>query len=344
MKILVTGGAGFIGSSYIRYLLNKYDDVQVVNYDKLTYAGNLENLKDVENDSRYKFVQGDICDLSAFMEALGDNTDAVVNFAAESHVDRSVLEPDLFIRNNVIGTQMVLEACRRKEVPRVHHISTDEVFGEIGLDEDRTFKETDAYMPKSPYSASKASSDHVVRAYFHTFGSPVTISHCCNNFGPYQFPEKLIPKFTTDAMDDRQLTLFKSSQNRREWIHCDDHSAAVDLIVREGRIGEAYNIGTGVEKSVEEITDFILDALGKPQSLKTYVPDRPGHDSRYVVDSSKIRSELGWEPAQNFEADMISTIEWYKQNAGWWQRVKDGSYREYHKRYYEQTLKESASV
>lgn len=341
MKILVTGGAGFIGSSYIRYLLKHYDDVQVVNFDKLTYAGNLENLKDVEADPRYKFVQGDICNLDDLLAAIGHDTDVVVNYAAESHVDRSVLEPDLFIRNNVLGTQMVLEACRRQEV-RLHHISTDEVFGELGLDEDRTFKESDPYCPKSPYSASKASADHVVRAYYHTFGLPVTISHCCNNYGPYQFPEKLIPKFATDAMEDRPLTLFKSSHNRREWIHCDDHSAGVDLIVRRGRIGESYNLGTGVEKSVEEITDLILDALGKPSSLKSYVPDRPGHDSRYAVDWTKARTELGWEPKIDFAAGLAETIEWYRQNTGWWQRVKDGSYREYLDKYYNQTLRKVA--
>ncbi len=341
MKIFVTGGAGFIGSSYIRYLLKKYDDVQVINYDKLTYAGNLENLKDIENDSRYRFVRGDICNLEQLLEAMGDDTDVVVNYAAESHVDRSVLEPDVFIRNNVIGTQMVLEACKQKGV-RLHHISTDEVFGEIGLDEDRKFKESDPYMPKSPYSASKAASDHVVRAYHHTFGLPVTISHCCNNYGPYQFPEKLIPKFSTDAMEGKQLTLFKSSQNSREWIHCDDHSAGIDLIVRKGKIGETYNLGTGIEKSVEEITDFILEALGKSQTLKSYVPDRPGHDARYVVDFTKIQNELGWEPKIDFESGMMSTIEWYRDNPGWWQRVKDGSYREYHDKYYNQTLKEVA--
>ncbi len=339
MKILVTGGAGFIGSSFVRYLLKNHDDVRVVNYDKLTYAGNLENLKEVEGDPRYSFIRGDICDLDAVMEALGDDTDAVVNFAAESHVDRSVLEPDLFVRNNVIGTQMVLEACRRREVPRVHHISTDEVFGELELGEDRAFREGDPYRPKSPYSASKAAADHVVRAYHHTFNLPVTISHCCNNYGPFQFPEKLIPLFATNAMADKALPLFKSSRNTREWIHCDDHSEAVDAILRKGRIGETYNIGTGIEKSVEDITDLILDATGKPESLKTYVPDRPGHDTRYLVDSNKIRTELGWRPRIGFEDGIASTIAWYRDNAGWWERVKSGEYQDYYRQYYEETLK-----
>jgi dTDP-glucose 4,6-dehydratase len=341
-KILVTGGAGFIGSAFVRYMLKNHDDVRVVNFDKLTYAGNLENLKDVENDPRYAFVRGDICDLESVMEALGDDTDVVVNFAAESHVDRSVLEPDLFVRNNVIGTQMVLEACRRKEVSRVHHISTDEVFGELGLDEDRAFREGDAYLPKSPYSASKAAADHVVRAYHHTFGLPVTISHCCNNYGPYQFPEKLIPLFATNAMADKSLPLFKSSQNTREWIHADDHSSGVDAILQKGRIGESYNIGTGIERSVEQITDVILEATGKPESLKTYVPDRPGHDTRYLVDSTKIREELGWEPKIGFEEGIASTIAWYRDNPGWWEHVKSGVYQDYYKKYYEETLKQAA--
>jgi dTDP-glucose 4,6-dehydratase len=341
MKILVTGGAGFIGSSFIRYLLKNYSDVQVINYDKLSYAGNLENLHGVEADPRYKFIKGDICDFDSFMAALGDDTAAVVNYAAETHVDRSVLEPDVFVRNNVLGTQMVLEACRRKEV-RLHHISTDEVFGELKLGEDRAFKEGDVYHPKSPYSASKAAANHLVRAYHHTFKLPITISYCCNNYGPYQFPEKLIPLFSTNAMEDKSLPLFRSSQNTREWIHADDHSAAVDLILRQGRIGESYNIGTGIEKSVEQITDLILEILNKPSSLKAYVPDRPGHDSRYLVDSTKIRQELGWTPKISFTEGMQQTVAWYRDNTRWWQRVKDGSYLEYYDKYYNQTLREMA--
>ncbi|MEA3249252.1 MAG: dTDP-glucose 4,6-dehydratase [Patescibacteria group bacterium] len=341
-KILVTGGAGFIGSSFVRYMLKNHDDVQIVNFDKLTYAGNLENLKEVENDPRYKFIKGDICDMDAFMGALGDDTDVVVNYAAETHVDRSVLDPDIFVRNNVFGTQVVLEACRQKEIPRLHHVSTDEVFGELGLDEDRAFKEGDAYFPKSPYSASKAASNHLVRAYHHTFKLPVTISYCCNNYGSHQFPEKLIPLFSTNAMEDKQLPLFKSSQNTREWIHADDHSSGVDAILRKGRIGESYNIGTGVEKSVEQITDLILEALGKPSSLKSYVPDRPGHDTRYLVDSTKIREGLGWEPEIGFEEGMERTVAWYRDNPEWWQRVKSGAYQEYYKKYYEETLKATA--
>ncbi|MFH2063382.1 MAG: dTDP-glucose 4,6-dehydratase [bacterium] len=340
-KILVTGGAGFIGSSFIRHMLREHDDVQIVNYDKLTYCGNLENLRDIEKDPRYSFVRGDIGDMDALLAAMGDDTDAVVNYAAETHVDRSVLDPAVFVRSNVLGTQMVLEACRQKGV-RLHHVSTDEVFGEIELGEDRSFKEGDAYQPKSPYSASKAGANHIVRAYYHTFGLPMTISYCCNNYGPHQFPEKLIPLFATNAMENKPLPLFRSSQNTREWIHADDHSAAVDLILERGRIGESYNIGTGVEKSVEEITDVILKTLGKPESLKTYVPDRPGHDSRYLVDSSKLRAELGWEPKIGFDEGIRQTVEWYRDNPGWWQRVKSGAYQDYYQKYYSETLKEVA--
>ncbi|HCC22512.1 dTDP-glucose 4,6-dehydratase [Candidatus Uhrbacteria bacterium RIFOXYC2_FULL_47_19] len=342
-KILVTGGAGFIGSAFVRYLLRTHDDVQVVNYDKLTYCGNLENLRDVEKDPRYSFVKGDIGNLDEALAALGQDTDAVVNFAAESHNDRGVLDPGIFLRTNVVGTQAMLEACRRAGVGRFHHISTCEVFGDLALDEERAFSENDAFRPRTPYNASKASTDHVVMAYHHTFGLPVTISHCCNNYGPYQFPEKLIPLFSTNAMEDKSLPLFKSSQNRREWIHCDDHSAAVDLILEKGRVGEAYNIGTGIEKSVEEITDVILDTLGKPATLKSYVPDRQGHDRRYLLSTEKIRAELSWAPKIGFDEGIKQTVEWYRDNPDWWQRVKSGAYQDYYHQYYFETLKDETA-
>lgn len=341
-RILVTGGAGFIGSSFVRYMLRKHADLEVVNYDALTYAGNLENLREVEKNPRYRFVKGDIGDFDSVMKAL-DGVDAVANYAAESHNDRGVLDPGIFLRTNVVGTQVLMEACRQKEVKRVHHISTCEVFGDLDLEEDRAFKEEDSFIPRTPYNASKASANHVVMSYHHTFGLPVTISHCCNNYGPYQFPEKLIPLFATNAMEDKSLPLFKSSANKREWIHADDHSAAVDVILRNGRIGESYNIGTGVEKSVEEITDIILEALGKPESLKTYVPDRPGHDRRYLLDTKKIEEELGWKPTIPFRIGMKDTVEWYRGNPEWWKRVKSGAYKEYYDRYYGKVLHEEKS-
>jgi len=335
---MVTGGAGFIGSAFIRHLLRGDDDVRVINFDKLTYAGNLENLKEVEDDPRYAFVRGDIGDLETCLKVLGRGVDTVVNFAAESHNDRGVLDPSIFIRTNVLGTQALLEACRRQEVGRFHHISTCEVFGDLALDDPGSFREEYPQLPRTPYNASKAAANHVVMAYHHTFGLPVTISHCCNNYGPYQFPEKLIPLFATNALEDRSLPLFRSSQNRREWIHADDHSAAVDLILRQGRIGEAYNIGTGLEKSVEEITDVILETLGKPESLKTYVEDRKGHDRRYLLDTGKIRRELGWEPRVPFEEGMRDTIRWYVDHPEWWRRVKSGEYQSYYDHYYRKTL------
>lgn len=337
MKVLVTGGAGFIGSAFVRHMLRAHDDVEVVNYDKLTYAGNLANLREVENDPRYRFVKGDIAAFEAAMAAL-EGVDAVVNFAAESHNDRGVLDPGIFFRTNVVGTQVLLEACRRKGVGRFHHISTDEVYGELGLDEDRAWSEDEPKKPRTPYSASKAASDHLVMSYHHTFGVPVTVSHCCNNYGTHQFPEKLIPLFATNAIEDKPLPLFKSSQNRREWIHADDHSAAVDLILQKGKIGETYHVGTGTEKSVEEVTDAILKTLDKPDSLKTYVADRPGHDRRYALDSTKLRTELGWAPRVSWEEGIRDTVRWYRDNPDWWRAVKDGSYQQYYQNYYRATL------
>jgi dTDP-glucose 4,6-dehydratase len=322
MKLLVTGGAGFIGSNFIRYWLTYHPEDHIVNFDALTYAGNLDNLKEFEKDSRYTFVHGDIGDANKVKSAMYD-VDVVVNFAAESHNDRAVLDPAIFLKTNVLGTQTLLEVARNSSITRFHHISTCEVFGDLSLDDARAFKETDAYAPRTPYNASKASANHVVMSYFHTFGVPVSISHCANNYGPYQFPEKLIPLFTINALQDKKLPLYRSSQNKREWLHVDDHCRAIDLIIQKGKIGEAYNIGSGVEKSVEEITDSILKKLVKPETLKEYVEDRLGHDRRYLLDITKIQHELGWQPSISFENGIDQTIQWYIDHQDWWQKLID---------------------
>jgi dTDP-glucose 4,6-dehydratase len=325
MNLLVTGGAGFIGSNFVRYWLERYPEDRVLNLDLLTYAGNLESLQDVDGRyaDRYSFVRGDIGNVELLEHLLAEHRiDAVVNFAAESHNSRAVLDPAAFFRTNVLGTQGLMEACRRQKTARVHHVSTCEVFGDLPLDSEDSFAEDYPYRPRTPYNAAKAGGDFVVRSYQETFGLPATISTCANNFGPYQFPEKLIPLFATNAIDDLPLPLYKSSQNRREWLFVTDHCQAIDLILRKGRIGELYNIGSGIEQSVEEITDRVLAALGKPESLKTYVPDRPGHDRRYLLNSSKIRRELGWEPAVEFEQGMQLTVDWYRANESWWRPLK----------------------
>ncbi|MFH1029796.1 MAG: dTDP-glucose 4,6-dehydratase [bacterium] len=356
MRLLITGGAGFIGSNFIRYMLEKYPDYEIVNLDKLTYAGNLKNLRDVDekygakpipnpacagrpplkgegNKGRYKFVKGDIGDLERNKKLLKDEKiDVVVNFAAESHNGRAMVEPDIFVKTNVLGTQMLLEAAKDAGVKRFHHISTCEVFGDLALGEDRAFKEDDPYMPKTPYNASKAGANHEVMAYYHTFKLPVTISHCANNFGPYQFPEKVIPRFITNAYQDQEMPLFKSSQNRREWLHTIDHCSAIDLIIHKGKAGEAYNIGSGVEKSVEEIAEAVLKRLNKPETLKVYVEDRPGHDKRYLLDTGKIERELNWKPKIDFEKGMDEIVEWYVNNEWWWRPLLGKGFVENYKK------------
>ena len=325
MNLMVAGGAGFIGSNFVRYWLERYPEDRVLNLDLLTYAGNLPNLEDVvaRFADRYAFVRGDIGNVDLVEHLLGEfSIDAVVNFAAESHNSRAILDPAAFFRTNVLGTQGLMEACRRHKTARVHHVSTCEVFGNLPLDSEDSFTEEHPYRPRTPYNAAKAGGDFVVRSYHETFGLPVTISTCANNFGPYQFPEKLIPLFTTNAIDNKPLPLYKSSQNRREWLYVTDHCQAIDLILKKGRIGELYNIGSGVEKSVEEITDDVLRLLGKPHSLKTYVPDRPGHDRRYLLNSAKIRRELGWEPEVGYEEGMRRTIDWYVNNEQWWRPLQ----------------------
>lgn len=333
MKLLITGGAGFIGSNFIHYWLNKYPQDQIVNLDFLTYAGNLENLRDVENQPNYKFIQGDIGDLEKNKELLKEEKiDVIVHFAAESHNGRAAIEPDIFVKTNVLGTQMLLEAAVRAGGIRFHHISTCEVFGDLALDEDRAFKESDPYQPRTAYNASKAGANHEVMAYYHSFGLPVTISHCSNNYGPYQFPEKVIPRFITNAIQDQELPLFKSSGNKREWLHTEDHCRAIDLIIKKGKVGEAYNIGSGVEKSIEEIAEAVLTRLNKPSTLKTYIEDRPGHDRRYLLDTTKIQEELGWKPKVDFAKGMDEIVEWYEKNEDWWRPLLGKGFVENYKR------------
>jgi dTDP-glucose 4,6-dehydratase len=326
MKLLVTGGAGFIGANFIRYWLRHYSDDTVINLDRLTYAGNLSNLTDIAEihyPKRYKFAHGDILD-SVFVEDVlkTEHPDVIVNFAAESHNSRAILHPRRFFETNVMGTQVLLDAARKYGVERFHHISTCEVYGELPLDSPAAFSENAPYCPQTPYNASKAAADHLVNAYFHSFGMPITISNCANNYGPYQHPEKLIPLFTTNAIQNLPLTLYRSSHNRREWLHVEDHCRAIAAVIQNGKIGETYNVGSGVEKSIEEISDFILEILVKPKQLKTYVPDRPGHDCRYLLDSRKIAREIGWKPKIAFEEGMRETIQWYIKNQEWWQTIQ----------------------
>jgi dTDP-glucose 4,6-dehydratase len=327
MKLLVTGGAGFIGSNFIHYILKKYPEDEIINLDALTYAGNLENLKDIEGNPNYKFVHGDIMD-SLLMDELIQQVDIIVHFAAESHVDRSILDSDSFVRTNVNGTLNLLEIAKNNGNKRFHHISTDEVFGSLGMD-DPAFNEKTHYDPRSPYSASKASSDHLVRSYFHTHKLPITISNCSNNYGPYQFPEKLIPFFVTNLMEGKKIPVYGAGDNIRDWLHVKDHCIAIDKIIREGKIGETYCIGGGAEKTNLEITRKILELMDTDESMVEYVDDRKGHDKRYAVDFSKIRKELGWEPSISFEDGIRETVAWYKNNTQWLDNIKSGKYREY---------------
>jgi dTDP-glucose 4,6-dehydratase len=319
MRLLVTGAAGFIGSNFVRYWRERRPQDHVVAYDLLTYAGVRENVPD-----DVPFVEGDIADLDLATRTLAEHEIAVVvNFAAESHNSLAVLDPGLFARTNVVGTQLFLEAARRQGVERFHHVSTCEVYGDLPLDSDETFHEDSPYRPRTPYNASKAAADHFVRAYFETFHLPATISNCSNNYGPFQFPEKVIPLFVTNALDDKELPLYASTQNRREWLHVRDHCRAIELVLERGREGETYNVGSGVERSIEEIADAVLELTGKPSSLKTIVPDRPGHDRRYLLDSSRLRDDLGWRDEIPFEEGLAETVRWYEANRTWWEPLKE---------------------
>ncbi|MFA5155617.1 MAG: dTDP-glucose 4,6-dehydratase [Patescibacteria group bacterium] len=320
MKLLVTGGAGFIGSNFIHYWLEHHPDDRIINLDLLTYAGNLDNLKDIENNPHYTFVKGDICDAS-LVNVLVKGLDLIVHFAAESHVDRSIENSADFVRTNVEGTRTLLEAAKNNGLIRFHHISTDEVYGALALN-DAKFTERTPYSPRSPYSASKAASDHLVRAYFHTYGLPVTISNCSNNYGPYQYPEKLIPLFITNLIEGKKVPVYGAGKNIRDWIHVDDHNRGVDFIIQKGKIGETYCLGGDSEKTNLEITKLILSLMGAGEDRIEYVTDRLGHDLRYAIDYSKAKMELGWEPQIDFAAGLASTVEWYKNNAVWWQKLK----------------------
>jgi dTDP-glucose 4,6-dehydratase len=322
VRILVTGAAGFIGSNFVHFWLERHPDDSVVALDLLTYAGNRANLAGTEE--RVPFVQSDIADLDIVENVMREHeVDAVVNFAAESHNSLAVIDPGRFFHTNVVGTQALLEAARRVEVNRFHHVSTCEVYGDLPLDSDESFTEESPYRPRTPYNASKAGGDHAVRAYFETWGLPITITNCSNNYGPFQFPEKVIPLFVTNALEDRPLPMYASTENRREWLHVRDHCRAIELALDQGEPGETYNVGSTVEASIEEIADRVLELTGKPESLKTIVPDRPGHDRRYLLDSSKISRELGWEPEIGFEDGLRETVEWYGANRAWWEPLRE---------------------
>jgi dTDP-glucose 4,6-dehydratase len=322
MRLLVTGGAGFIGSNFVHDWLARHPDDHLVVLDLLTYAGDRSSLADLEG--RMTFVEGDIADLELCERLFeAESVDVVVNFAAESHNSLAVVDPGRFFRTNVLGTQSLLEAARRVGVQRFHHVSTCEVYGDLPLESEEMFTEESPYRPRTPYNASKAGADHAVRAYHETYGLPVTITNCSNNYGPFQFPEKVIPLFVTNALDDVELPLYASTANKREWLHVRDHCRAIELVLERGRVGETYNVGSGVEKSIVEIADVVLELTGKPDSLKTIVPDRPGHDRRYLLDSAKLRHELGWKPDIAFEDGMRETVAWYTARRDWWEPLKE---------------------
>ena len=343
MKILVTGGAGFIGSNFIHYWLKKYPTDSIVNLDALTYAGNLENLRAVENNKNYKFIKGDIGDTELINDAV-KGVDLIVHFAAESHVDRSIMDSGDFIHANVEGTRVLLDAAKNNGRIRFHHISTDEVFGSLGL-KDKPFNENTAYDPRSPYSASKAASDHLVRAYFHTYKLPITVSNCSNNYGPFQFPEKVIPLFITNLMEGKKVPIYGQGGNIRDWIYVDDHNAGVDAIIKRGEIGETYCFGGNCELTNLDLTKKILKLMGRGEEMIEYVADRLGHDLRYAMDYKKAKNELGWAPKVKFKDGLIKTIEWYKNNKAWWQNIKSGEYKQYYKKnYFDRTGKSVRTI
>lgn len=336
MKIIVTGGAGFIGGNFVHYMLNKYNDYDIICLDALTYAGNMETLEPVMNNPHFKFYKADIADRNAVYEIFEkEKPNIIVNFAAESHVDRSIDNPSIFLQTNVLGTGVLMDACRKYGIDRYHQVSTDEVYGDLPLDRpDLFFTETTPLHTSSPYSASKASADLLVQAYHRTFKLPVTISRCSNNYGPYHFPEKLIPLMIANALYDKELPVYGKGENIRDWLYVEDHCSAIDLIIHKGRVGEVYNIGGHNEKTNLEVVKIILKELNKSENLIKYVTDRPGHDMRYAIDPTKIHTELGWLPATKFEDGIKKTIKWYLDNKTWWQNIINGEYKNYYERHY----------
>ncbi|MFA6468679.1 MAG: dTDP-glucose 4,6-dehydratase [Bacteroidota bacterium] len=328
-NILVTGGAGFIGSNFVQFMLNKYPDYKIVNFDSLTYAGNLENLTTIEQHSNYLFVKGDICSKEQVSAVFRQHAiDTVVHFAAESHVDRSITGPAVFVQTNVVGTQVLLDVSREFGIERFLHVSTDEVYGSLGAT--GYFTEETPMHPNSPYSASKASSDLLVLAYQHTFGFPAVVTRCSNNYGPYQFPEKLIPLMIANAMNDKPLPVYGDGLNVRDWLYVEDHCSAISAVLHGGTLGDVYNIGGHNEWKNIDIVKLVLKEVGKPESLITYVKDRPGHDRRYAIDATKIKNELGWVPAYQFESGIKKTVQWYLANTQWWERIISGEYKKYY--------------
>ena len=337
MKIIVTGGAGFIGGNFVHYMLEKHPEDEIICLDALTYAGNMETLAPVMDNPKFKFVKGDITDRNLVFELFEtEKPDVVVNFAAESHVDRSIEDPEIFLKTNILGTQVLLDACRKYGITRYHQVSTDEVYGDLPLDRlDLFFTEETPIHTSSPYSASKASADLLVQAYHRTFKVPVTISRCSNNYGPYHFPEKLIPLMIANALNDKRLPVYGKGENVRDWLYVEDHCHAIDLIIRNGRVGEVYNIGGHNERTNLQVVKTIIKELGKSEDLIQYVTDRAGHDMRYAIDPTKISNELGWEPTTTFDDGIKRTIKWYLDNKEWWENIISGEYQNYYSKMYD---------
>jgi len=334
MRLLITGGAGFIGSNFILYWLSKHPQDYVINYDKLTYAGNLENLKTIENNNHYLFIKGDICDPKTVDQYVRES-DIIVHFAAESHVDRSIIDPSDFINTNIFGTYILLQSALKNKIKRFHHISTDEVYGSLELNDGNKFNENTAYNPRSPYAASKASSDHLVKAFYHTYGLPITISNCSNNFGPYQFPEKLIPLTIINLIYGKKVPVYGDGLNVRDWIFVEDHCRALDLIINKGKVGDTYCIGgTSEDFNNLYVVKRIIKIMGKDEKEIEFIKDRPGHDRKYAINWTKISDELGWKPEKNFDTQLELTVNWYKKNNIWWEKILNGDYLQYYKKQY----------